>query len=181
MIADVICSEWRSVYYEHFIAHKLRYLALSLSRFVHLSLYVSLSLALSLPFSCFLSSFGEAGARFALHFRVKVFAMTRTRELVDLLTEVFNWEESNTKSLDCVQINKEDLVEHWEWKVKESEFLITAKVGRWAWTQSWMDWWWEDWLSSRRKQCRHRGLKFISDEWECFGNKWSKELSVSLS
>ena len=158
MIADVICSEWRSVYYEHFIAHKLIYLALSLSLSLALSisLCMSLSLALSLPFSCFLSSFGEAGARSALHFRVKDFAMTRTRELVDLLTEVIIWEGSNTKSLDCVQMNKEDLVESWEWKVKESEFAITAKVGRWAWTQSWMDWWWEDWLSSRRKQCRQR-------------------------
>ena len=84
MIADVICSEWRSVYYEHLIAHKLRYLALSL--FFYHSLYVSLFRSIP-SLLVFQSSYGEAGARSALNFRVKVFAVTRTRALVDLLAE----------------------------------------------------------------------------------------------
>ena len=34
------------------------------------------------------------------------------------------------QSLDCVQMNKEELAEQVEGKVKESDFLITAEVGR---------------------------------------------------
>ena len=34
------------------------------------------------------------------------------------------------QSLDCVQMNKEELVEQAEGKVKESEFRITVEVGR---------------------------------------------------
>ena len=51
----------------------------------------------------------------------------RTRELEDLLAE---GERGVKDSLHCVQMNKEELAEKAEGKVKESEFWITAEVGR---------------------------------------------------
>ena len=54
--------------------------------------------------------------------------VTGTRELGDLLAE--GERESQRQSLDCVQMNKEELAEQAEGKVKESEFWITAEVGR---------------------------------------------------
>ena len=53
--------------------------------------------------------------------------VTGTRELGDLLAE---GERSQRQGLDFVQMNKEELVEQAEGKVKESEFWITAEVGR---------------------------------------------------
>ena len=50
-----------------------------------------------------------------------------TGELGDLLAE---GERSQRQSLDCVQMNKEELAEQAEGKVKKSEFWITAEVGR---------------------------------------------------
>ena len=37
---------------------------------------------------------------------------------------------SQRESLDCVQMNKEELVEQAEWKVKKSKCWITAEVRR---------------------------------------------------
>ena len=87
-------------------------------------------------------------------------------------------ERSQRQSLDSVQMNKEELAEQAEGKVKESELWITAEVGRWAWTQSWMDW-------GEKIGCHPggnsgaRGLKLINDnKWEVYRNKRSEKLGV---
>ena len=64
--------------------------------------------------------------------------VTGIRQLGDLLGEGER-ERSQKQSLDFAQKNREELAEQPEWKVKESEFLITADVGRLALTQSLMD------------------------------------------
>ena len=52
--------------------------------------------------------------------------MTITRELGDLLAE---GERGQRQSLDCMHMNKEELIDQAEGKVKGSEFWITAHVG----------------------------------------------------
>ena len=53
--------------------------------------------------------------------------VTGTTELGDLLAEG-GW--GQRPSLACMQMNKEELVEQAEGKVKESEFWITTEEGR---------------------------------------------------
>ena len=53
--------------------------------------------------------------------------VTGARELCDLLAE---GERGVKDSLDCVQMNKEELFDQAEEKVKKSEFWITAEVGQ---------------------------------------------------
>ena len=53
--------------------------------------------------------------------------VTGTGELGDLLAE---GERGQRQSLDCVHMNKKELVGQAEGKVKDSEFWITAEVGR---------------------------------------------------
>ena len=60
--------------------------------------------------------------------KVAYVVVTGTRELGDLLTE--GERGGQRQSLNCAQMNKEELIEKAEGKVKESEFFITAEVGR---------------------------------------------------
>ena len=61
--------------------------------------------------------------------KVTCVVVTGTRKLGELLAEGER-ERSQRQSLDCVQMNKEELAEQAEGKVKESKFWITAEVGQ---------------------------------------------------